>query len=310
MIAEKIENSNKIKYKGKVKTLFCIYFKNLILSFVTFNLYRFWAKTKIRKFLLNSCSLNSYKFEYLGTGFELFKLLLKTIAVILFLCVIYVIIFSYGINLVLVNRNIAVAILLIAFAILLVLFLFYLESYTALRYMLSRIRWRGVKCYLKGSSFKFGLIKTGYFFSNLLTLGILIPYTDIKAYKYIIKNTYLNNKAFKFTQVPEKTLFKINIITLILLLPTFGLSRFWYKAAILNYKISHTSFNNLTFKSNFKGFELASLFLGNIVICIFSFGLAYHFVIHRNFIHYTENFIIIGDISGFSDSDEKPLSSG
>ncbi len=62
-----------LSFHGKGGELFGIYLVNALLSIVTLNVYYFWGKTKLRRYLWSHTQFMGDRFEYLGTGKELFK---------------------------------------------------------------------------------------------------------------------------------------------------------------------------------------------------------------------------------------------
>jgi hypothetical protein len=64
--------SQQFAYDGRLGELFGIFFTNLLFSIITLGFYRFWAKTRMRRYIWSRVSLNGDAFEYTGTGGELF----------------------------------------------------------------------------------------------------------------------------------------------------------------------------------------------------------------------------------------------
>ena len=61
-----------LEFDGNFRGLLPIVLVNLLLTIITLGLYRFWARTKVRKYLWGSVRLHGDAFEYTGTGKELF----------------------------------------------------------------------------------------------------------------------------------------------------------------------------------------------------------------------------------------------
>ena len=61
----------RLRHHGEVYDLFGIHMVNMALTIVTIGVYRFWAKTRIRRFLWSQTSFLGDRFEYTGTGKEL-----------------------------------------------------------------------------------------------------------------------------------------------------------------------------------------------------------------------------------------------
>ena len=73
---------NKIQYDGKTRKIFRIWLKNIMFTFMTLGIYSFWGKTNLRKYVYGLFSLDGDRFEYAGTGGELFKGFLKTLPIL------------------------------------------------------------------------------------------------------------------------------------------------------------------------------------------------------------------------------------
>ncbi len=178
-------------YDGRLGELYVIFIKNLLLTIITLGIYRFWAKTRVRRYLWSHTSLFGDRFEYTGTGKELFLGFL--IALGLFLAfgailVVVTIVLGEGVGQVLTG----------VFYILL-FFLFFVARFTALRYRLSRTRWRGIRGGLAGSPWRFAGISIGWNIVNLLTAGLLGPVVTVRTLGYRIRNAFFGTARTSFS---------------------------------------------------------------------------------------------------------------
>jgi uncharacterized membrane protein YjgN (DUF898 family) len=73
-----------------------------------------------------------------------------------------------------------------------------------------------------------------------------------------------------------------NIITLLLMPFTLGISRSWYRAKLMNHQFGGTTFRNCRFASNYTGGAITKLYLVNLLLLVVTFGLAMPLVLHRN----------------------------
>ena len=74
------ENSNgayKFSFHGSNKQYLGLSLYNLLLTVLTLGLYYPWAKCAIRKFLLQETEIDGSRFEWHGTGKEMFKGFIK-----------------------------------------------------------------------------------------------------------------------------------------------------------------------------------------------------------------------------------------
>ena len=68
-----------IQYTGNVGNHFLISIKNLLLTILTFGIYRFWGKTNLRSYIWSHFEVYNHPFIYHGTAIELLKAFLKVI---------------------------------------------------------------------------------------------------------------------------------------------------------------------------------------------------------------------------------------
>ncbi|MBM3502426.1 MAG: DUF898 domain-containing protein [Alphaproteobacteria bacterium] len=119
------------------------------LTVVTLGIYRFWAKTRVRRFLWSHTRVGGTPLEYTGTGVELFVgFLVVFVGLLLPIGVLFRLDEILGLDVVtqgLIN--------LLLFAI--IGFLSGIAIFRARRYRLSRTRWRGIRGSMTGSSVAF-----------------------------------------------------------------------------------------------------------------------------------------------------------
>lgn len=176
---EASNTENPLVYDGKGGQIFQLWLMNFLLKIITLGIYSFWGKTRLRKYIYGSFSLGGDRFEYTGTGGELFKGFLKVlpILVILFAPIAF-----------LSEQYPAVTILYLP-----LFYLFGVAIYSAMRYRFSRTRWRGIRGRLGGSAFKYANISASRSVINVITLGFAIPHSDIARNKYMYGNMYFGN---------------------------------------------------------------------------------------------------------------------
>ncbi|KAF0186402.1 MAG: hypothetical protein FD163_1070 [Hyphomonadaceae bacterium] len=171
-------------------------FINTLLGIVTLTLYRFWARTNVRKQIWRSVYMNNEPFEYTGTGGELFKGFLIATAVI---TVPYlIIIFSAQMMPPLIG-----GIIIFAF----VLFIYLIIGaaiWLAFRYLASRTVWRGIRFSLKGHPKDFSLMYFGQLMLNLITIGWWSPKMEITIAKWLWGEMYYGDLPFNFDEQRAK----------------------------------------------------------------------------------------------------------
>lgn len=167
--------------------------RNAGLSLITLTLYRFWARTTMRRRLWARTHVMGDALEYGGSGFELlrgFAISLPTF----FLPAIF-----------------AIYLAPIAFEPAtagLILFAFYVcavpliaaARYWMRRYQLSRTRWRGIRFALTGSAWTFAFASSGWTILQTLTLGWFTPAARMRRARLLWENARFGDQPFSFAE--------------------------------------------------------------------------------------------------------------
>ena len=168
-----------------------------LLTILTLSIYRFWAKTHVRRYLWNALQLAGDRFVYHGTPKELFIGFL--IAIVILAPMLAVLGFSeyaflyYG----------AGAGLLFQAVYILLLFLFWqIAVYRMTRYRLSRTSWRGIRFRLDGSAWVY--LRKAIIWNLLVvgTLGIAIPWMRHALNKYRLENIRFGDLTARYDGKP------------------------------------------------------------------------------------------------------------
>lgn len=185
----------KITYLGNGGSLFGIFIVNLLLSICTLGIYSFWGKTRIRRYMTSHLALDKDRFEYTGTGGELLVGWLKALLIFLPIIVVLEIPVVNFIALPILFGVISVAV------------------YLALRYRLSRTRYRGIAFSLKGQVKTYLWMGIKRSLKNVISLGFRIPKSDIILWTYVANNMHYGVVPFTYTG-DYKRLMRIHLITL------------------------------------------------------------------------------------------------
>ena len=183
------------RYDGRMRSLYAIVIGNILLTILTLGLFRFWAKTRLRRFLWSHATLDGDRLEYAGTGSELlrgFLIILFPILIPLF--------FLLGVaGLALESIAPGWSLAFEAIRPWLILFLFALALYRARYYRLTRTRWRGIRGWQGGSAVGYALgLSLGYF-ATAFTAGLALPWLRVWLFRYKMNNTWLGDRRFSFT---------------------------------------------------------------------------------------------------------------
>ncbi len=298
------EITESLNYDGETGDVYKIWIKNFFLNILTLGIYQFWGKTSLRNYIVGSYELAKHRFEYRGTGVELFRGFVKLSAYTLLISIIIGIpLFALYVHFAKITPTFSMGIKFISYVLPVLFFPFIFAAiYKSYKYKISRIAWKGIRGRLEGSLIKFSLM--AFFLRhglNLLTLGLLSPILRRMEYKYIIQNLYLGNTRFTFDDSVQNRDFNsiifTNLITLLLTIPTLGLSRKWYHAKLLNYLSQCTRINDISFKTTFEWLDLFKLKTKNFFIIIFTFGLGGPIILNNNARFFANNFYVIGDLN-------------
>jgi len=310
----------RLVYDGKNGELFRLWVKVLLLTIVTFGIYRFWGRTRIRKYLWNHTSLLGSRLEYDGTGGELFRRFLMAGLVII------LIILPANVAQLVGLRFWMIGLIQGAQAIV-IFFLLFVAVYAGRRYRFSRTVWRGMRGGLDGSALSYGLRSFGYMLLWPITLSISLPWQLVGLWRYEINNTGFGDWEAQFEGSGRKLftsyltafgIFLLGIIAAILtdmvlgfvlhgaglvthgapvgiINPTIITSVFafavfmaslatawlYFATRTIVYLVGNTSFGRVRFRAEIRKRDLFRLMFGNFLIAAFSFNLLSPFVAQR-----------------------------
>lgn len=335
-----------IKNQGDSWELFGLYIMNMVLTFLTLGIYRFWGKTRIRRYLWGNLEVLGDRLEYTGTGKELF---------LGFLLVFFVILLPLfgGIAvidnmLIGVNEDARVVLALVQFV--LILFFIGVAFFRARRYRLTRTYWRGISGAQTGSAVKYGLMNLAAQVINIFTVWLAMPATTVWLKRYEMKHTWVGDEQPEFTPSVKKLygpflvpwicvaassgLFLMMAVPLILKLETgekpshdelmliggmiglgyaliipFALSMWWYRGKVYNHFVSATRFHGHDFASTISGLSYMWLALTNSLLVVVTLGLGVPFTYQRTLAYAERRVSVVGDYDFddlFQSTHEKP----
>ncbi|PPR62622.1 MAG: hypothetical protein CFH10_00772 [Alphaproteobacteria bacterium MarineAlpha4_Bin2] len=181
------------EYNGRINDLVPIVLLNTLLNILTLTIYRFWGKTRVRRYLWDSTALLGDRLEYHGTGGELCRG---------FLFVLFVIFVPVAITEFLISSYFPLdhaAHAIFQFSVgLLFWSLLGVAIYRARRYRLSRTRWRGVRASQTGSSFAYSMKYIAFTVLTIITLGWAYPIMRMRLMGMMMNNTWFGDRRFYF----------------------------------------------------------------------------------------------------------------
>lgn len=166
---------------------------NFLLGIVTLTVYRFWARTNVRRHIWSCVHVNGQPLEYTGKGLELFKGALIVFAVLGLPVVLAVsaISIAYG------PEHPAVAgIQTLVF--LIVSLLWGAALFRARRYQLSRTLWRGIRGGLEGSATTYSLTYFGAMLAKSMSFGWATPVMNLNLQQQMTGASRFGDMPFAF----------------------------------------------------------------------------------------------------------------
>lgn len=262
-------------FHGSGGSLFGIHIVNMFLTVVTLGIYYFWAKVRVRRYLLSESEFEGDRFAYHGTAMELLIGFLKAVLVFGVPLVLLGIIREFLVRI----PALRVVLGLVTYAAVLVLIPFAIVG--ARRYRLSRTSWREIRFSFRGRALDFiKLFVAGSFLSGI-TLALYYPFFETRRHGFLVAHSYFGNQKFDFDG-RGRDLFGSFLVVILLFFPTLGLIWFWYQAKKQRYFWEHTSFVSARFRSTVTGRRLFLLTLGNLLLIVFTLGLGFPWVMVRN----------------------------
>ncbi len=163
--------------------LWLLLLKNILLGIVTIGLYRFWARTALRRYFWSAIHIDDEPLEYVGRGSELFIGFLIVTAIFIPVTLIY-----SGLQTTFLDNPSAQMVMTVGY-LLGISLLMAAAGYRARRYRLSRTLWRGIRFGQGGSTWHY---VGRYFLWTLLalaTLGLSVPWACADLARYRMART-------------------------------------------------------------------------------------------------------------------------
>lgn len=215
---------------------------NGLLTLITLTFFRFWAKTRIRRYLWSRISFLDDPIHYTGRGVELFLGFLLALAIFIPLALAQ----SF---LQLTEFDEAFLAGLSAGFALLFFFLYQFAVFRSRRYKLTRTSWRHIHFDQDGSSFAYARCAMWWWFWSLLSLGLLYGAGRVKLQGFRTNHSLFGNARFKFDGRVRDLLGRW-ILAWILAVPTLGLSLICYFVGEFRYYVRKTSVAGIHFDTD------------------------------------------------------------
>ena len=306
---------------------------NSLLIVVTLSLYRFWAKTRVRRHIWSCIHINGEPLEYTGTGKELFLGALIVFLLLILPVVLVIVAASIWLG----PQHPLTAMLQTGVTIL-VLLLTGMAIYRARRYRLSRTLWRGIRGTLVGSSWRYSLLYFGSWLLKIFTLGWSTPAMNVELQQRITRDMRFGETPFTFKGGAGR-LYPAYALCwfLVMIAVLFGLALgggllyslyytwggvdfswtkalaaglvavvatyllyflIWtiYQAREMNAFAAYTGIDAARFRLTATALSLAALWLGNLLILLFTIGIGMPFILQRNVRYFCDRLTVDGRV--------------
>jgi len=214
-----------------------------LFGILTLGLYRFWGKTRLRRYLWAGIGFDGERFEYTGRPRELLFGFLIALAVLVPLGLLFSVL-----SVALAGNPVLVSALADLEGVI-VLVLVQIAIYRARRYRLTRTRWRGIRGGQSGSALEYSMMALWWIFITLVSLGLAYPVQRTRLQRYRMRNTWFGDRPFEF-DARARRLFWPWVLAWLFLLPSLGVSYIWYRVREFRYFSRRTYMGALSFDSD------------------------------------------------------------
>lgn len=186
-----------VEQSAKWRGILPIALLNAALNVITLTLWRFWGRTRVRRYLWSTTKLNGLPLEYTGTGFELFRSFLF----VMFAIILPIYAVTLAGQLLLPPERFMIYFGLAYFPLLLGFYwLLGAAVWIARRYRLSRTSWRGIRFAQIGSISGYAWASIGYGLLTSITLGWFEPAREMRLTRRLWTETWYGDQTFSAEQ--------------------------------------------------------------------------------------------------------------
>ncbi|SPF78577.1 hypothetical protein ALP8811_02506 [Aliiroseovarius pelagivivens] len=180
-----------ISYAGEKGPVFWLALRTSILTVLTLGFYRFWAKTRLRRYYWSAIRPGGAPLEYVGDPLEkLLGFLVAVVFMAFYIGVVNLILMYFSFALL--NANFAAY----ALSFLGLTPIIFFAQYRARRYILARTRWRGIRFGLEPGAWGYSWRSMIHWALTICTLGLTWPLTTLWLEKYRVSRTFYGDQRF------------------------------------------------------------------------------------------------------------------
>lgn len=294
-------NNDYFSFHGEGSTLFGIYIKNFFLCIFTLGLYIPWAIVNIAKYTYANLEFKEKRFDYTGTGKEIFKGFIKAVLIIIGVAIVVGLISSLGID-------------FLTILVMLALYIAYIVAipyviHQALKYDNANTTYNGIRMGYRGDLEEFIKLFIKGLLLTLVSLGIYGAWFGVEMRKYTTQHTRLGNVEFSFEGEGMEN-FMINVKGILLSILTLGIYMFWWMKDSFNFWVENTKVHyqekTYSFRSDLSGGKIFGLFFTNLLLIVFTLGFGIAWADVRTYKFICENCSLENDIDVMSIEQTEP----
>ena len=326
------ESGSAFEFHGRWQEFLPIAATNLLLIIVTLGFYRFWAKTRERKYLWGRTRFIDERLEWAGTGKEMFIGFLIVTAILLP----FVLFLNFGLQAMLLRGEVVLAGVLTIALYLGILYLAGVALFRALRYRLSRTYWHGIRGGSENPGWAYGVQFVWRTIAGFLPFGLLVPWASATLWRRRWSAMSFGPHPFEVGDDPATRglmgrylLIYVGTLAIVVVGSLLGLGTMMatagggpstaapvmmvltvlgfyaaflvfslaYYAAFLRKMISELRLSTLEFEFTARTADWLKLIFGNIGLVIVTLGLGLVFLGYRNWAFFIRHMEATGEIS-------------
>lgn len=325
------ERRERPDFSGRMGDFFVMQLVNLALTVVTLGIYRFWAVTRIRRYLWSHTSVQGAPLEWAGTGMELFKGFL--ILIVLFGIPMSAL--SFWLQSLLLRGQWQLAIAVYILLLVGVLYLSGVAIFRMVRYRLNRTYWQGVRGGSDDGGWTFGLGYLARGFTVLLSFTLTVPWLTAWGWNALFAKMSFGSLSFEgdarwralFGKYLAAIFLAVVFVVAVVLIIVFGagalgggppdpakaaplivsatlliyiglpLIMLRYAAYLHRHLVGHLSLGPVRFAFDATTLDWLKYYLFNVALVVFTLGLGLLLWPYRHWQFYTSHLTVIGDLS-------------
>lgn len=198
-MSDKQQNGT-VNFVGDMTQVQGLAIKTTLLTFITLGIYRFWARTRVRRYFWSGVTLDGHGFEYTGRGIEkLIGFLIAVAVLAIYLGVFQLLLTFAGMSMFDAGdpegtgfQTFGATFLT---SVVLAPLIFYAQ-YRARRYMLSRTKWKGIRFGAEQAAWGYAWRAVGHTLLTIVSLGTLLPRQTFYLEKYKTDRSWFGTAKF------------------------------------------------------------------------------------------------------------------